>query len=226
MSFLAKLSLGSTEYNVLNADYEISMPVDGNNRPNGNASAGTLNLTLESNNKNDIVEWTSNRQKKNGQVTFYRRDSQSSLKTVAFSDGYCISMHETFDANSTEPMRVRIRISAGEIKINSAATLKKPWSAMSAVAKGVGEAIGINASSIMADPSVKSVENAYHQADEMKQEATSQYNSTKQQAKSYKETATEAKDEVDHGMKDAGHEMNEMKDAPDDAGKEIASFIP
>lgn len=226
MSFLAKLSLGSTEYNVLNADYEISMPVDANSRPNGNATAGTLNLTLESNNKNDIVEWTSNRQKKNGQITFYRRDSQSSLKTVSFSDGYCISMHESFDANSADPMRVRIKISAGEIKINNAATLKKPWSAMSAIAKGIGDAIGIDASSIMNDPMVKSAESAYGQASAAKQEATSQYNSTKQTANAYKETAYEAKDEADQGISDAGKEANQMKDAPDEAGKEIYSFIP
>ncbi len=226
MSFLAKLSLGSTEYNVLNADYEISMPVDANSRPNGNASAGTLNLTLESNNKNDIVEWTSNRQKKNGQITFYRRDSQSSLKTVSFNDGYCISMHETFDANSADPMRVRIRISAGEIKINNAATLKKPWSAMSAIAKGIGDAIGIDASSIMNDPMVQNIESAYHQAEEAKEEATSQYNSTKNTANAYKETAYAAKDETEKGAGDAGKKMDEMKDAPGDAGKEISSFIP
>jgi hypothetical protein len=226
MSFLAKLSLGSTEYNVLTADYEISMPVDANSRPNGSPTAGTLNLTLESNSKNDIVEWTSNRQKKNGQITFYRRDSQSSLKTVAFNDGYCISMRETFDANSADPMRVTIRISAGEVKINNAATIKKPWSAMSAIAKGIGEAIGIDASSIINDPMVKSAESAYHQADDMKNEAISQYNSAKTTANAAKDTVYAAKDEAGKGIHDAGQEMNELKNAPDDAGKEISSFIP
>ncbi len=245
MSFLAKLSLGSTEYNVLTADYEISMPVDANSRPNGSATAGTLNLTLESNNKNDLVEWASNRQKKNGQITFYRRDSQSSLKTVAFSDGYCISMREQFDASSADPMRVTVRISAGEIKINNAATLKRPWSTAAAVTKEASSAAGIDASSIMSEQPAaggdsmsnagdmgslgsaassagSSVSSAAQGAGGMQQEMAQHYEEAKTTADAASQTANAAKQSAGQAQQGAGSAAH----APEAAEEKISSFIP
>ncbi len=144
MSFLAKLVIGSSEFVVLRTDYEISQPVDQQNKPNGKPRGGIISVTVESSNKNDLAEWmVSPTMKKSGQITFYRRDANSSMKTLAFNDGYCIGYQESFDSNSPDAMSIRLRISAGEIKINNSCTVTNPWSTAAAMMQDAAGGLGI-----------------------------------------------------------------------------------
>ncbi len=128
MSFLAKMLIGSTEYNVLNLDYDISQRVDQQNRPNAGPKGGIINLVIESNSKNEIIEWAvSPSMVKNGSITFYRRDANSSMKTVAFKDAFCINYKEVFNAEDNSPLKTELTLSARELTINSNFTLTNPW---------------------------------------------------------------------------------------------------
>lgn len=225
MSFLAKLVLGSTEFNVLAADYEISQPTDAQNRPNGKPKGGIINLTLEASNKNDLAEWMlSPTMKKSGQLTFYRRDANSSMKTISFSDAFCINYKECFDASNKDPMKTLVRISAGELKINNTA-VTNPWSSMSALAQNVGEKLGLgnimNSGAGMMDDVMN---NSYVQ--QAKQTATEGYNTAKggyDQAKAAKNDAAAMQKEAEQ---EAGKAASQGKSAMNDADNAITSFIP
>ena len=227
MSFLAKLVLGSTEFNVLTADYEITQPTDAQNRPNGKPKGGIINLTLEASAKNDLAEWMmSPTMKKSGRLTFYRRDANSSMKTVSFSDGFCIYYHESFDANNKDPMKTIIRISAGEMKINNNCVLTNPWSSMSALAADIGDKLGLGSivggggpgimDDIMNDPDMK----------EMGSMAKSGYDTAKKgadTASAVKDDAQQLEHEAEEDAGDVSHEASEKKKDADNA---ISSFIP
>jgi hypothetical protein len=116
MSFLAKLTLGENSYTVLAADYEVSQPIGRRNMPTDVPVVGLIHMTLESNNKSEIFEWAvSHKLAKSGSIVFYRRDAQSSMKTLNFKDGFCINFKEQFDADSEKPMRMHVTLAVREI---------------------------------------------------------------------------------------------------------------
>src|SRR5687768_16547317 len=130
MSFLAKLVLGSGEYNILTVDYDISQVIDHNHRPNGLPKGGLIEVMVESSNNNELLEWMIRPDMiKNGKLVFYRRDANSPMKTVNFNDAFCIYPKEIFTADGQNPMVTRMTISAREIKINNV-TLSNPWAGM------------------------------------------------------------------------------------------------
>lgn len=226
MSFLAKLVLGSTEFNVLAADYEISQSTDAQNRPNGKPRGGVINLTLEASNKNDLAEWMlSPTMKKSGQLTFYRRDANSSMKTISFSDAFCINYKESFDAGNQDPMKTIIRISAGELKINNAA-VTNPWSSMSALAQNIGDNLGLG--NIMGGAPGGMMDDVMGNSfiQEVKQKATEGYNTAKggyDQANAARNEASAVKNEAEQ---EAGKAAGAGKSAMNDADNAITSFIP
>ncbi len=111
MSFLAKLVLDSNEYVVLNVDYEVSQPIGKRNMPTDEPHLGLIHLTIESNNKSELFSWAmAAKTTKNGSIVFYRRDAQSSMKTLNFSDTFCINFKEEFDATGSVPMKVQLTL--------------------------------------------------------------------------------------------------------------------
>lgn len=132
MSFLAKLILGSTEYNVLNVEYAINQSVDVHNRPNGRPRGGIIEMTLESGSNHDLIQWVVNANMvKNGKIEFYRRDANSSMKTVEFKDGFCIFLKEIFISDGVNPMVTKITISSRELSILNV-TIQNTWAGMQA----------------------------------------------------------------------------------------------
>jgi hypothetical protein len=107
MSFLSKLVLDSNEYNIIAVDYEVSQPIGRRNMPIDEPHLGLINVTVESSNKSELFAWAmSPRTTKNGSIVFYRRDAQSSMKTLNFTDTFCISYKEIFEADGSVPMKV------------------------------------------------------------------------------------------------------------------------
>jgi uncharacterized membrane protein YgcG len=130
MSFLAKLEVGGTEYNILNVEYDISQVMDQNHRPNGAPRGGLIHIVLESGNNNDLVEWMVQKDMiKNGKITFYRRDANSQMKTVSFKDAFCVHLKEVFIADGKNPMVTKITVSAREMTINKS-TITNAWAGM------------------------------------------------------------------------------------------------
>ena len=136
MSFLAKLVLGSTEYNILTIDYDITQAIDHNHRPNGAPKGGLIQVMIESTNNNELLEWMIKPDMiKNGKIVFYRRDANSPMKTVNFKDAFCIYLKEIFTADGKNPMVTRMTLSARELKINNN-TINNPWAGMQSSSQG------------------------------------------------------------------------------------------
>jgi Hemolysin coregulated protein Hcp (TssD) len=117
MSFMAKLKLGENQYNVLNADFEVSQSVGHRNMPNDQPHLGFINVVVESTSKDELFAWAmSAKSTKNGEIVFFRTDIASSLKTLIFTDAFCIRYREVFDAEGSTPMRIYITLSARMIE--------------------------------------------------------------------------------------------------------------
>ncbi|MFT4023904.1 MAG: type VI secretion system tube protein TssD [Flavihumibacter sp.] len=122
MSFIAKLSVDGEEMNVLYCNFRFSQVIDPTGRPSSIPKGGTVNLTIESTGKVDLFDWMiSTTQRKNGTVTFFRRDTMSKLKTLEFTDAHCVDYAETYQHEGAFPMQINILLSAKELKLNGSA---------------------------------------------------------------------------------------------------------
>jgi len=60
-----------------------------------------------------------NFERKDGTVTFFKRDSDAELKKLNFKEGYLVKFEESFDADDKSPMTVAFTISARELSMGS-----------------------------------------------------------------------------------------------------------
>ena len=65
-------------------------------------------------------------QTKSGAVTFFRRDTMSKLKTLEFTEAYCVNYHEIYRHTGEFPMQVKLALSARTIKLNDS-EYKNNW---------------------------------------------------------------------------------------------------
>lgn len=128
MAFLAKVSIdGGTEMNVLNCNFRFTQTTDATGKPSALPQGGYLSFVVESTKDTDLVDWMINpTSTKSGIVTFYRRDMLSKLKSVEFTDGYCVDYQESFDHRGEHPMQISIVVSAKSLKINET-EFKNNW---------------------------------------------------------------------------------------------------
>ncbi|NER18529.1 type VI secretion system tube protein TssD [Spongiivirga citrea] len=127
MSFLAKLNIDGEEMNVLDCSFGFHQLTDATGRPSEKPKGGQLRLIIESTAKTDFLEWMiSSTNVKKGEVTFYRRDSMSTLKKIVFEDAYCVDYTEQFNATSNQPLQIRLVLSAREISIKGT-TFTNNW---------------------------------------------------------------------------------------------------
>jgi len=127
MSFIAKLKLDGEEMNVLHCGFRFTQVTDATGKPTAIPKGGTIELLVESTGSTDLFDWMiSPTQTKNGVITFYRRDTRSKLKTLEFTDGHCVDYYETFDHVGENPMRIKLMVSAREVKLNDS-EFKNNW---------------------------------------------------------------------------------------------------
>ena len=127
MSFIAKLNLDGTDMNVLHCGFRFNQVIDATGKPSSIPRGGAINLVVESNRNNDLFEWMiSTTLTKTGEITFFRRDTMSKLKTLHFTDAHCIDYYETFDHLGENPMQIQLTISARELKLNES-EFKNNW---------------------------------------------------------------------------------------------------
>jgi Hemolysin coregulated protein Hcp (TssD) len=120
MSFLAKLELDGEEFNVLEFDITFTQGTDNNGKPANKAKGGQIRLLVESTRSDSFSDWMiSQTSTKDGKVVFYRRDAMSTMKSVTFKKGYCISYHESFRSQGTTPMCTLIMITSNELSIGN-----------------------------------------------------------------------------------------------------------
>ncbi|MCF6349779.1 MAG: hypothetical protein L3J23_01950 [Flavobacteriaceae bacterium] len=120
MSFLAKINIDDDEMNVLDCTFTFEQGTDYNGRPSQKPKGGQISILLESTGKTNFLEWMiSPNMSKKGKITFFKRDNLASLKTVEFTEAYCIKYSENFNSIDSQPLKTRIIISAKKIKIKN-----------------------------------------------------------------------------------------------------------
>lgn len=127
MSFLAKLEIDGEEMNILQCSFRFTQGIDATGKPTAIPRGGTINLIVESTGNTSLFDWMiSPTQLKSGIITFFRRDTSSKLKTLEFTDGYCVDYYETYDHSGDHPMQIQLVISALEVKLNDS-EFKNNW---------------------------------------------------------------------------------------------------
>jgi len=113
--------------NVLHCGFRFTQVTDATGKPTAIPQGGTINLIVESSGGTELFDWMiSPTQTKNGTITFFRRDTNSKLKTLEFSEGHCVDYYETFDHVGDHPMQIKLTVSAREIKLNDS-EFKNNW---------------------------------------------------------------------------------------------------
>lgn len=99
MSFRARLEVAGRKYNIINVNYSLAQETDPTGRPSAQIRGGRIEITLRSTNETRFFEWMTNSyEKKNGKVVFTKKDSNTPLKELNFTDGYVIKYKEKFDS--------------------------------------------------------------------------------------------------------------------------------
>jgi len=120
MSFKAKLTVGGRTMNVLSCNYDLTQEVDATGRPSSVTRGGRIMLTVESTDNTDMFEWMCNNfERKDGTVTFLKRDTDAKQKELSFTEGYLVKYEEKFNAFDNMAMAESFTISAREISMGS-----------------------------------------------------------------------------------------------------------
>ena len=127
MSFKATIEVGGQKVNLLECDYELKQEIDATGRPSSVTRGGQITLLLESSGDTFFFEWMCNNfERKDGTVTFFKRDTDAKLKELKFKEGYLVFYKEHFDSVTNTPMTEKITISARELTCGNG-TLNNEW---------------------------------------------------------------------------------------------------
>ncbi len=120
MSFLAKFIIDGDQYNVLESVYSMHQPTDEVGKPIGRPKGGKISLTMESNGKTDLFHWMKEPSVvKDGTLIFFKRDAMAQQMVLEFKKGFCVEYVERFIADTKDPMKISIVISAQSIKVGN-----------------------------------------------------------------------------------------------------------
>lgn len=120
MSFKAKLKVGGNEYNVLSCSYELHQETDATGRPSSITRGGKIKLTVESTADTSLSDWMFNNfERRDGSITFLKRDTDATAKELKFTEGYMVKYLENFDATGKNPMAESFVISARSIAMGN-----------------------------------------------------------------------------------------------------------
>jgi Hemolysin coregulated protein Hcp (TssD) len=128
MSFKAEFVVGGTKFNVLSFNMTINQMTDQHGVPRDRVRCDSISLVLESSGKDDdISEWaTSPKMKKDGEISFFKRDASAVGKTIAFEQAFCVQYSTNFTNDDENPMTIQITLSALLITINSKFKVTSP----------------------------------------------------------------------------------------------------
>lgn len=128
MSFKAEFVLGGTTFNVLSFHMNIHQLTDQHGVPRDRVKCDSMTLMLESSGKDDeISEWaTSPKMKKDGEVSFFKRDASAIGKTISFEQAFCVQYSTNFTSDDQNPMTIQLTISPLQVKINDKFKVTSP----------------------------------------------------------------------------------------------------
>lgn len=121
MSFKAELEVNGKKSVVKHVSYDLNQEVDATGRPSSITRGGRIRMTVESTGETDFFEWmVNNFERKDGTITFFKRDTDAKLKELKFKEGYLVKFEENFEADSQSPMTISFTISARELSSGNA----------------------------------------------------------------------------------------------------------
>jgi hypothetical protein len=121
MAFKATFSCDGKDYSILHCNYSMHQNVDANGRPSSDVRGGMIHVTVEANEDTSLFQWMIDSHSfKEGKIVFYKRDSDSRMKELDFSEAACIEYSESFDSISASPMTISFTLSAARISIGDA----------------------------------------------------------------------------------------------------------
>ena len=120
MSFKSVFEVAGKKMVVKHCSYDLTQEVDATGRPSSITRGGRIRLVVEATGETDLFEWmVNNFERKDGTVTFFKRDSDAELKKLNFKEGYLVKFEESFDSDDKSPMTVAFTISARELSMGS-----------------------------------------------------------------------------------------------------------
>lgn len=127
MSFNAKFKAAGIERTILAVDFGMLQQTDATGRPSSVARGGKIHLTVEGTGATDLFEWMTNSfERKDGSITFIKRDSDATLKELKFKEAYIVKYTEDFDSTGENPLTESFVLSAEEIVMGNASH-KNNW---------------------------------------------------------------------------------------------------
>jgi hypothetical protein len=127
MSFKVKLKVGSTEVNVLDVSYSLHQETDATGRPSSVARGGKITVTIESTGSQEWLELMFNNfDRKDGTITFFKRDTDAKLKELSFKEAYIVDYKETFQSTGSTPLTETFTFSAESLSTGNA-EFKNNW---------------------------------------------------------------------------------------------------
>lgn len=121
MSFKAVVDIAGQKNNVLDLSYALKQETDATGRPSSITRGGKIVLTVESTGDTKFFEWMCNNfERKDGKITFTKRDSDATMKELNFKEGYLVDYRENFNSQGDNPITETFTISAKEISMGNA----------------------------------------------------------------------------------------------------------
>lgn len=118
MSFKAILTVDDTDYNILKCSFNLKQEIDSTGRPSSVTRGGTITLTVESSDDTLLFDWMCDSyMKKDGIISFKKRDEDAKMKDLNFSEAYLTEYVEEFDHEGASNMTITFTISALGIKM-------------------------------------------------------------------------------------------------------------
>jgi hypothetical protein len=122
-SFSGTLELDSKNFQVISFQYSLHRNTDHQGRAASGLRDSIIELELVTP-AGDITfyKWLSNNEMKDGKIKFNQIDQASLFNQVEFKQTLCFSYVQAFQANSANPMTIKVRLSTGFLGITSGAT--------------------------------------------------------------------------------------------------------
>ncbi len=116
----AKLKVdGYDEREVISVHYQFNQQIDVEGQPTGTTRGGVLTVKVKSTDagNTDLLDWVCDSYlAKNGTITWPRRDG-STMKTLSFTDAYCVGYEETFDSTDSQLQNEVITITCRQLTV-------------------------------------------------------------------------------------------------------------
>ena len=116
----AKLKVdGYEDREVESVNYQFNQQIDVQGQPTGTTRGGVITVKVKSTDtgNTDLLDWVCDSYlAKNGTITWPRRDG-STMKTLAFTDAYCVGYEENFDSGNSQLQNEVITITCRQLVV-------------------------------------------------------------------------------------------------------------